>query len=162
MNANELSLFLHNELDTVKLGQNIGAALAASGGVIFLMGTLGAGKTTLTRGVLAQFGHSGAVKSPTYTLVEPYRLQGRDIYHFDLYRLADPEELEYMGIREYFDGHALCIVEWPDQGRGFLPRADLTINLSSSGTGRAALIAANTDAGRMALTQLQDNNNINV
>ena len=159
MNANELSLFLHNESDTVKLGQNIGAALMDSGGVIFLQGTLGAGKTTLTRGVLTRFGHSGAVKSPTYTLVEPYRLQGRDIYHFDLYRLADPEELEYMGIREYFDGQAVCIVEWPDQGRGFLPRADLTINLSPSGQGRTALISANTDAGQIALTQLINDNN---
>ena len=150
----QLSLFLHNELDTVALGQKIGAALQGSGGVVFLSGTLGAGKTTFTRGVLKHFGHSGAVKSPTYTLVEPYRLQERDMYHFDLYRLADPEELEYMGIREYFDGQALCIVEWPDQGQGFLPQADIVVSLTPSEEGRKAQVVANTDAGSAVLRQL--------
>ena len=153
-NNEQLSLFLHNELDTVALGQKIGAALQGSAGVIFLSGTLGAGKTTFTRGVLKHYGHSGAVKSPTYTLVEPYRLAERDIYHFDLYRLADPEELEYMGIREYFDGQALCIVEWPDQGQGFLPKADLVVNLLPSGEGREAQLMANTRVGSAVIQQL--------
>lgn len=155
----ELSLFLHDEASTVAIGQKLGKVMTA-GGVIFLTGTLGAGKTTLTRGVLKSFGHTGAVKSPTYTLVEPYeftgdtRETGRVVYHFDLYRLADPEELEYMGIREYFDGQALCIVEWPDKGEGFLPVADVILNFSPENEGRILKISARTRKGEAALKHL--------
>lgn len=143
----ERTCYLADENDTVKLGQLVGSALSAKGGIVFLSGTLGAGKTTFTRGVLNYFGHSGSVKSPTYTLVEPYELAGKDVYHFDLYRLADPEELEFMGIREYFDGKAVCVVEWPDKGQGFLPQPDLLLSFCPQGEGRNVTLQNGTEQG---------------
>jgi tRNA threonylcarbamoyladenosine biosynthesis protein TsaE len=105
--------------------------------LVFLHGELGAGKTTLVRGYLRAAGYAGTVKSPTYNLVEEYTIAGHKIYHFDLYRLNDPEELEWIGINDYFDQDSVCFIEWPDKGKGFLPEPDKVITLTVMEAGRA-------------------------
>ncbi|MSP53629.1 MAG: tRNA (adenosine(37)-N6)-threonylcarbamoyltransferase complex ATPase subunit type 1 TsaE [Gammaproteobacteria bacterium] len=97
--------------------------------IIYLHGDLGAGKTCLVRGILRGLGYSGNVKSPTYTLVELYQISEQTIYHLDLYRLNDPEELEHIGFRDYLDHHSIMLIEWPEKAQGFLPPADLEINI---------------------------------
>ena len=127
-----------SETAMVALGEQLGRAFVQypHSLTVHLLGDLGAGKTTLTRGILRAFGHAGAVKSPTYTLVEAYEFPPRTVYHFDLYRLGDPEELEYMGIRDYFADNTLCLIEWPARGEGVLPVPDLVIESSVAGEGR--------------------------
>jgi tRNA threonylcarbamoyladenosine biosynthesis protein TsaE len=136
------------------LGRRFAGALAGHG-VVYLQGDLGTGKTTFTRGVLRAFGHAGAVKSPTYTLVEPYEFPGLTVYHFDLYRLTDPEELELMGIREYFRADSLVLVEWPERGVPLLPPADVVITIRAIPTGRELTFAAQNDYGRSVLNALR-------
>jgi len=114
------SIEVKNEEQMHKLAAEYASELKC-GQVIFLYGDLGAGKTTFVKGVLKALGYNGNVKSPTYTLVESYEFDNFDIYHFDLYRLVDPEELEWIGVRDYFDAGGVCFIEWPDKGRGFLP-----------------------------------------
>ena len=135
---------LADEQDTVALGAALACVLRQ--GCVFLRGDLGAGKTTLVRGWLQALGHDGAVKSPTYTLVEPYALGGREVFHFDLYRLADPEELELIGGREYFAPQNLCLLEWPDQGAGFVPPPELEVQLEVSGNSRQARLIWHNEA----------------
>ena len=118
------------------------ATLLRGRGAVFIRGQLGAGKTTLCRGLLRAMGHRGAVKSPTFTLVEPYEFPETEVFHFDLYRLSDPGELDYIGIDEYFaDGH-LCLVEWPEKASGQLPQHDLEISIDVSGEKRNISIQA--------------------
>jgi tRNA threonylcarbamoyladenosine biosynthesis protein TsaE len=124
-----ISIPLETPEDTEKLGAALWQALPEKC-LLFLHGELGAGKTTLVRGLLRAAGHQGAVKSPTYSLIEEYHLAGRRLFHFDLYRLKDPEELEWMGMTDYLNQAALCCIEWPEMGLGFLPEADIRIDLA--------------------------------
>jgi len=127
---------------TAALGGRIAAILApaAEGWLVTLTGPLGAGKTTLVRGFLRALGHTGRVPSPSYTLVEPYTIDGHRVVHLDLYRLADPDEIEYLGVRDLLDGTRIVIVEWPERAAGALGAADLEIDLAIRGAGRVAQI----------------------
>ena len=155
-----MTLFLGDEAATLAAGARLGRRLQAvalrdppSVGVhIHLRGQLGAGKTTLVRGLLRELGVSGAVKSPAYTLVEPYQASGLHLFHFDLYRIADPEELELLGARDHFVPGAVCLFEWPERGEHWLPRPDLTLHLRPVGDGRGLLVEAAGALGK-ALSQ---------
>lgn len=132
---NDITQELADEAATLKLGARL-ATVLAPGLVIFLHGDLGAGKTTLSRGLLHGAGFIGRVKSPTYTLVEPYEVAGFNLYHFDLYRFMDAEEWDAAGFREYFNADTVCLVEWPEKAAGLLPKPDLDIFLSVRNTGK--------------------------
>ncbi len=127
-----MKLDLINEQETENFGAELWRILPEKC-LVFLIGELGAGKTTLTRGVMRAAGHTSAVKSPTYTLVEEYQLGDRQVFHFDLYRVKDPEELEWIGIRDYLEQQSLCFVEWPSMGIGYLPDPDIEIKLMAKG-----------------------------
>jgi len=153
----KLDYFLADEAATIAIGAALATVVKAkikAGIVVFLIGDLGAGKTTLTRGFVRGMGHQGNVKSPTYTLVEPYTLAGWHVYHFDLYRLSDPEELEYMGIRDYFEDNCCCFIEWPEKGKGLLAQEDLIITIDYIDEQRNITLKANTEKGVNLLKEL--------
>jgi len=154
MTKNDANLNVRNENAMLSLGQDLSAHLWP-GCVLFLHGDLGAGKTTLVRGVLQGLNYDGRVKSPTYTLVESYEVDKYQVYHFDLYRLADPEELEYMGIRDYFCEDAIALVEWPEKGAGGLPEADLDVTIDYTSEGRRVSISAKSQRGQGAVLALK-------
>ncbi len=124
------------------------------GGIIHLHGDLGAGKTTLTRGIMRGFGYEGAVKSPTYTLVEPYDFDQCSIYHFDLYRLAGAEEMDFLGTEDYFQDTNLCIIEWAEKGGEHVPAPDLSIHLSGTGTQREIVCQTQSEKGELIAKRL--------
>lgn len=140
---------LERILRDARATENCGAALAphCHGAVIYLEGDLGAGKTTLSRGLLRALGISGAVKSPTFSIVEIYELARGTVFHLDLYRLADPEEVMYLGIEDQRGADDVLLIEWPNHGRGALPPADLIIELSHHGEQRLFRAAAMTAKG---------------
>ncbi len=157
----ELSLTLDSEQDTQHLGECIGQNLLAPM-VCYLQGDLGVGKTRLVRAIIQSRGYLGNVKSPTYTLVEPYELESFCVYHFDLYRLSDAEELDFLGIRDYFDDQSVSFIEWPEKGEGWLASADLSINLQFNGEGRLFQFTGHSKMGKKLLQKLKQDlkNNI--
>lgn len=130
-----------DEAATLEAGRQFSAQLK-SGSTVYLHGDLGAGKTTFVRGILQGLGHVGKVKSPTYTLVEPYVVSRYNLYHFDLYRFNDEEEWEAAGFREYFNAGSICLVEWPEKAGNLLPNADFDIKMGVLGSGRTLEIIA--------------------
>ena len=154
MASHSLTLRLPDEAATIVLGHEL-APLLVPGMVVWLDGDLGAGKTTLTRALLRALGHSGPVRSPTYTLVEVYVVSSIYWYHFDFYRINHPEEFEDAGLGEYFRGDAVCLVEWPEKAAGYVPQADLVLVFRFSGEGRELELVANSDAGRQCLSALR-------
>ena len=150
MHLGNITLTLKNETETLALGAKI-ASVIHGGLNIWLRGDLGAGKTTLARGMLRGLGYQGKVKSPTYTLVESYVISGITFYHFDLYRFMSEEEWEEAGFREYFNSTSVCLVEWPEKASNLLPQADVEIFLETEGAGRKATLKAETTQGQQCL-----------
>jgi len=147
------TLFLADEAATLEFGARLAEKLQP-GLFVSLAGDLGSGKTTLARGILRGLGYQGKVKSPTYTLVELYKLFRLDLYHFDLYRFSNPQELLEAGFRDAFDDGNICLVEWPERASGLLPPPDLEMTLALEGTGRRLGIRAETEPGKACLREL--------
>jgi tRNA threonylcarbamoyladenosine biosynthesis protein TsaE len=141
------------EADMERLGERLAGALKP-GSMIYFHGALGAGKTTLIRGILHGLGHSGAVKSPTFTLVEAYVLPAHTVYHFDFYRLHAAEELEFFGIRDYLQGQGICLIEWAERGDGLLPEPDVDVYIDQADHGRSVQWVSHTDSGNNLLDGL--------
>ncbi|MGQ0503616.1 MAG: tRNA (adenosine(37)-N6)-threonylcarbamoyltransferase complex ATPase subunit type 1 TsaE [Panacagrimonas sp.] len=137
---------LADESATTQLGADLARTfLRAGGGVLYLRGDLGTGKTTLARGLLRAAGHTGTLRSPTYTLLEPYAIGPQAFLHLDLYRLADPSEVEELGLRDHSPESTIWLVEWPERGEGYLPPADVVVHLHHRGLERVAEIHCLSD-----------------
>ena len=149
----DLPVDLPDEAATLALGAAL-ARVLRPGLVIHLCGDLGTGKTTLTRGLLRALGYSGPVKSPTYTLVELYVISGYSVYHFDFYRFNKPQEWYDAGLEEHFDGHSICLVEWPENAGGLSPPPDIEITLLAHGDGRNVSLKESSEAGTSCLSAL--------
>lgn len=149
-----MEALIETDTDMVEFGRCF-SLLVGTSTQIDLRGDLGAGKTTFVRGVLQGAGHRDAVKSPTFSLVEPYTLAAGKVFHFDLYRLQDPEELEYIGIRDYLSRDGLCLIEWPEKAAGFLPDADLEIMIEIVEKGRRVSLQFHTNRGQALLEKLE-------
>ena len=150
MNSALFTRLLADEAATLALGNSWAESLSAPL-IVYLQGDLGAGKTTFTRGLLQGLRHQGAVKSPTYTIVESYPLDALIVHHFDLYRFSTPEEWEDAGLDELFSDKSVCLIEWPQQGGEYVPPADITVTLSRSESGRICTLTAHTPLGRKSL-----------
>lgn len=154
-----INLILPEERDTIAMGMALGSNLPA-GFIAFFKGELGAGKTTFIRAMLQGLGFSGKVKSPTFTIVEEYELEKGPLFHFDFYRLSDPEELEYIGIFEYFRENAIVLIEWPEKGKGFLPNPDLILDFSvpdMPDKGRILAMESHSEKGDRILASINKN-----
>jgi tRNA threonylcarbamoyladenosine biosynthesis protein TsaE len=152
-------ILIHNEAELREFGATL-APICFPGTVVYLQGELGAGKTTLVRGFLRALGHSGSVKSPTYTLVEPYHFADREIFHFDLYRLDKPAALDEIGVRDYFTSTAIFLIEWPERGAEYLPLPDLICQIEFHPVGRKIILRAITAKGQTVLKQTAQQNNL--
>lgn len=150
-----LRLSIADAAGTEALGAAVAAAVGERGLLVGLEGDLGTGKTTFARGFLRRLGITGSIRSPTYTLIEPYDAGGHIAYHLDLYRLVDPQELELIGIRDLLGGAALVLVEWPERAGGVLPPPDLTLRFEHAPGGRTIAIRAASVAGRTVLARLR-------
>ena len=148
-----LELYLADTAQTEALGRYL-AQLQPAPAVIYLSGELGAGKTTFSRGFIQACGHPGAVKSPTYTLIEPYELASGKVYHLDLYRLNDPAELEFLGLEDLLTEGGVCLIEWPERASPHLPPADLTVSLHHADGARQARLTAHQPRATAWLTTL--------
>ena len=152
--ASILKATLPEETDTLELGAALAACLEP-GLTIYLRGELGAGKTTLVRGILRAFGHEGPVRSPTYALVEVYELSRLHLHHFDFYRFRDPREWIDAGFRESFDGRNVTVIEWPEKVGTWLPTADVEIQFEFADSGREVVLTSNSLAGQKCLALLE-------
>lgn len=148
-----MKLVIHDEAEMLALGGRL-AQVCNDAIVIYLHGQLGAGKTTLVRGFMRSMGYTGAVKSPTYTLIEPYEVGGWRLYHLDLYRVQNSAELAFLGLRELYEGKVIMLVEWPERGVGFLPPADLVLDIEYALAGRSLIPQPLTPVGEAIVKAL--------
>lgn len=151
-----VDLALGDVAATERAGARLARALGVRGAVVALQGELGAGKTTFVRALLRAMGVLGAIRSPTYTLVEPYQVGERRVFHLDLYRLSDPEELEYLGVRDLDEADALLLVEWPERARAALPPVDLWLQLDYRPAGRHLTMQSLSPCGDAILLSFQN------